>query len=364
MKRKFNVINYIVTFIITVCMVVLVVLIFDKKYDEKVTASIGYYVIGIFASGLICSLIHELGHLVFGKANGFTLTAFTVWFFRWVKQGKKFKFSFAFSLEEAGSTEMVKKTPEGMEKALKNMTIGGLVFSFISLLFALPVMILNVPSWLYSIVVTFLPIGAYFFVGNLLPASEGGARNDGGVLYGLKHGDDESKVTINLLKIQSELYGGKTFLEIDEGLYFNLPQLPEDSLNFIMLLNYRYNYYLDKGDYSEAIQTISRLQTLEDYMPRHFIYAIKADALYNACTINYNPDVADELMYELEDKLGKDASVTSYRVRLAYILAVSEEKEMAELFYKRALKVANKCHLSGLKRFEVKLIEQLKEKYL
>ena len=259
---------------------------------------------------------------------------------------------------------MIKKSVNGLKKGLKNMTIGGLVFSFITLLFGVPVLFLQVPYWLYCILVAFMPIGAYFFVGNLIPSSEGGARNDGGVLYGLKHDDDETKVTLSLLAIQSELYSGKTFSEVDEKYYFDLPQLPEDSLNFITLLNYRYNYYLDKGDYENAKKITDRLLTLEEYMPKYFIYVIKTDALYNACTFNFNDKVADDLMYELENKLNKDNSCTSYRVRLAYILAVTGEREMAELFCKRALKVAKKCHLSGLKRFETKLIEELKEKYL
>ncbi len=363
MKRKFNVINYIVTFVFTVAFVVLAVLVFQEKYALEIKSGILYFIIGMVLSGFFCALIHELGHLLFGKANGFVLSSFTVWFFRWAKQGKKLKFFFTFSLDEAGSTEMIKKNTNNLKKGLKNMTVGGLIFSFISLLFGVPVLFLQVPYWLYCILVTFLPIGAYFFVGNLLPASEGGARNDGGVLYGLKKGDDETKVTLSLLAIQSELYNGKTFSEIDEKYFFDLPQLPEDSLNFITLLNYRYNYYLDKGDFENAKKTTDRLLTLEEYMPKHFIYAIKTDALYNACTFDFNDKVADDLMYELENQLNKDKSPTSYRVRLAYILAITGEKEMAELFYKRALKVAKKCHLSGLKRFETNLIEDLKEKY-
>ncbi len=363
MSRKFNIINYLVTFVVTIGLVVLISYFFDQKYAMEIKSTILYYVIGFVASGFICALFHELGHLVFGKANGFNFQSLTVWFFRWQRVGKKVKFSFVLNFDEAGSTEMIKRDIVGLEKGLKTMTIGGLVFSFIVMLFGVPFFFVEVPYWTYCIFVVFLPMGAYFFVGNALPSFEGGARNDGGVLYGLKKGDAESKVSLSLLAIQTEIYNGKTFAEIDEKYYFELPQLPEDSLNFITLLNYRYNYYLDKGDYENAKKVTSRLRSLEEYMPRHFALATKVDALYNACTFDYDEELADDLMYELEKALDKDDSVTSYRVRLAYILCVKGEKEILEPFYKRAVKVANKCHLSGLKRFETRLLEELKAKF-
>ncbi len=363
MKRKFNVINYIVTFAITLVFVFVAVFFCNAKYALEVRSVIGYYIIGLVVSGFVCTLFHELGHLIFGKANGFVLASLTVWFFKWQRKGKKLRFSLWLPLDEAGSTEMIKKDISGLEKGLKRMTLGGLVFSFVTMCFGVPALFVNLPVWLYCILVSFLPVGAYYFFGNLLPASEGGARNDGGVLYGLKRMDDDTKVTLALLTIQTEIYGGKTFSEIDEKYYFDLPQLPEDSLNFITLLNYRYNYYLDKGDYENAKKTTARLLALECYMPKPFISVVKVDALYNACTFDFNEKTADDLMYELENLLDKDDSATSYRVRLAYILGVGGEKEMVEPFYCKAIKQANKSQLSGLKRFETKLIEGLKEKF-
>lgn len=214
----------------------------------------------------------------------------------------------------------------------------------------------------YCFLSTLLPVGAYFLFGNALPSSENGVRNDGAVLYGLSKNDDETKVVINLMAIQSELYKGKTFAEIDEKLYFDLPQLPEDNPNFIVLLSYRYNFYLDSGDFDNATKTTLRLLSLEEYMPKYFAQIVKIDALYNACTFDFNADKADELMYEVEKYLNKTNDATCVRVKLAYILNINGEKEFAEDFYKKGLREANKSKLKGLKVFESKLLEQLKEK--
>ncbi len=359
MNRKFVILNYVITFLVTIGAVVFVVLFFNDKYSLSFWNVVGFYTLGLLFSGFICAFLHELGHLVFGKANGFVLSSFSVWFFRWEKTCKKLRFSLRFLFEEAGSTEMIKKDVSGMEKGLKSMTVGGLFFSLISALISLPVFVLSVPYQVYCVLAVFLPVGLYFFVGNAIPSSEGGVRNDGGVLYGLKKGDNETKVTLSLLSIQTELYNGKTFSEIDDKYYFEVPQLPEDSLNFITLLTYRYNYYLDVKDYENAKKTTSRLLSLEEYMPKGFKYVVKSDALYNACTFNLNEEVADDLTYEIEDMLNKDESVTSYRVRLAYISLIKGERQILEAFYDKAIKRADKCQLSGLKRFEIKLIDEL-----
>ena len=80
MKRKFNVINYIVTFAVTILFVVLVVFFCTDKYSLGLGKVIGFYAIGLVFSGFICALFHELGHVIFGKFSGFVLHSFSVWF--------------------------------------------------------------------------------------------------------------------------------------------------------------------------------------------------------------------------------------------------------------------------------------------
>ena len=69
------------------------------------------------------------------------------------------------------------------------------------------------------------------------------------------------------MEIQGQLYEGKSFAEIDEGLYFNQPQLCEDEPLFAVMLDLRYRYYLEKGDMDNAAACLNRLVGLLDYMP-------------------------------------------------------------------------------------------------
>ena len=370
MSRRSSFINNIITLLITVLAVFVVVFVADGRYGsgaqdffQQVTFMdmVIYLIIGALLSGFICTLVHELGHVIFGKANGFDFLSMTVWFFKLSKINGKFKFNFVMMGDSAGSTEMIPKHTENLEKRFKNMTMGGIFLSSFLILIGVAVMIFNLSSMpLYCVFAMFLPIGLYCLFGNLLPVAEGGVMNDGAVLQGLKRQTDSVKVALGILAIHSQMYNGKTPAEIDEKLYFDLPQLPEDDLNFAILLNARYAYYLDKGDYENAKKVLERFLSLEDYLPKSYLYVGKAEALYAACTFDYNEDVADDLMYELEKYLNKNNGAAEIRTKLAYILFVTGEDAAFDTFYKKGLREANKCQLKGYGLYERKLLESIK----
>jgi len=361
MSRKTNVINYIITMAVTLITLFVVIYISNLNYKQNTIDAMLMLLCGAIITGLINTFAHEFGHYFAGKRNGFAFSEMVVWFFRWKKGKKKVRFNFVMIGEEAGYTEMIPQSPECVEKGLKKMTLGGVVASFVVMMLGVPALFLTVlPVWIYSIWAMFLPVGAYFFFGCALPATNSGVRNDGAVLYGIKKQDDETKVTINLLKIQAELFQGKRPCEVNQELFFDLPQLPEDCLTFAMLLNARYNYYLDKEDFAKAKQTIDRLLSIEEYLPKIYVNMLKTEALYASCTFDYNAELADDYVYELEKYLNNVNNCSTVRAKLAYLLYVQGEKESAEIFIKKGLKEADRCNLKGIGLMETKLFNKMK----
>ncbi len=360
MSRKANIINYIATILLTMVSIVGILNIVAVNYNVEVQEVLLEFVCFAITAGLIHTIAHELGHLIFGKINGFKFSSMVIWFFKWQKLGNKTAFSFVMFGDEAGYTEMIPTKEEGVENGFFAMTLGGLIASVIVTILGVPVLfITTLPRWLFMFWIMLIPIGIYFIFGTLLPSSTDGILNDGAVLYHLKKQTDNSKVMINLLKIQANLYCGKTPSEIDENLYFVVPQLAEDNPNFALLLNARYAYYLDKKDYEGAKQTIKRLLSLEEYLPKQYMYIFKTDALYNACTFDKNEQVADDLMYELEKYLNNINTATTVRVKLAYLININEQTEGLDMFIKKAKKEANRCQIKGLGLYETKLLEDL-----
>lgn len=363
MNRTANLINNIITIVVSVGLLMLSVSFGDNTIS--VYAIIGYGILGVFIFGFINTLLHETAHVIAGKRNGFSFISMNVWFFKWSKINGKIRFDFVMIGEEAGYTEMIPDTVTDFDKGYRKMTFGGSIPSiFLTLIGIVPLIFSkSLPAPLFYILGMLLPVSVYFLLNGLLPMESGGVKNDGAVLYGLKKGDPSVMTSLNLLRIHGELYNGKTPSEIDEKLYFDLPQLPEDDLNFLLIYNARYNYYVDKGLYKDAKKVSDRIMQTLSYYPKAYRFAVKADALYNACTFDYDEDLADDLTDELEKYLNSSAEITKIRIKLAYIFYVKKEYKEFDDFYEMAKRQADKFAVKGIARYEHKLIDKIKDDY-
>lgn len=366
MSRRTNIINNAVTLIITVGLIFLSAYIANGNFNASdIFAVLPYFVIGAVLAGLINAFAHEFGHLFAGKKNRFKFISMTVWFFRFSRPKKRLNFDFVMIGEEAGSTEMLPVGLDDLAKRFAKMTMGGIIASFIMTVISIaPLFFVDyIGLEIFCILSMFLPVSAYYFFGSALPTSSEGVLNDGATYRGIKKQDDRTKVMLSLLGIHAQLYDGKTPSEIDEKYYFDLPQLAEDDLYFTLLYNARYNYYLDKGDLENAKKTCDRLISVLDYMPKSVRPIIQTDALYNACTFDFDEGRADDLMYELEKFLNKTNDLTAVRVKLAYLAFIRREKEPLETFYNKGVKDAKKHPVKGLGAYEKKLLDDIKAKY-
>lgn len=365
MSRRTNIINNVLAILFTVAAIFAVTQVCNVRYTgEGFGKIICLLLLGAIIDGFLCTLSHELGHLVSGKKNGFILTSFSVWFFMWHKVGKKTVFDFTLPLDAAGHTEMTPTSTDNLNIRLKKMTATALVFSFFAMLIGvIPLCVPSLPLWAYALTAMFLPTGAGTFFYNALPMTTDGVRNDGALVYSLKKDDDTAKVVTSLLAVQAELYAGKTPSEVDEKYYFDVPQLAEDDLNFALLLNARYNYYLDKGDFDNAKKVIERLLSLEEYFPKSVMNVIKTDALYDACTFDFNEERADELTYELEKYLNAVNTSATVRAKTAYLLYVKKEYSAIETFIKKGFREAKRAQLTGLGKFERSLFNKIKKDF-
>ncbi len=368
MKRRTNIINNVLSMALTFGALIAVVLICNNNYIGSMFEIIGFIILGAIISGFIVATTHELGHLIAGRHNGFNLYCIVIWFFKWVKIGKKTNFSFTLPFEEAGYTEMIPTKTDNLSKRFAKMTKGGIYGPLVLMIIGIAPLVLvsvgiSLPLIVFAILSMLFPMGAYYLFGNILPMSSYGVLNDGALLLSLKRNDDVAKVTVALLNYQAELYNGKTPSEIDESLIFDLPQLPEDNPSFAMILDARYNYYLDKEDFENAKKVSDRLMGLLDEMPKNIKVVAQTNALYNACTFDYNEEKADDLMYELEKFLNNVNTALTVRAKLAYILYVKKDKESLEMFYKKGLKECKRCPMIGMGAFEQKLFEKMKKDF-
>ena len=161
MSRRTNIINNVLTFILTFGALFAVVYICNNRFATQKFINVALWIIlGAIVAGVLNTFVHELGHLVVGKLNGFAFSSMQVLFFKWEKVGKKVQFNFSIIKYEAGYTEMIPKTTENLAKRYKRMSLAGpfasLVFSLVGVV---PFFIQGLSLELFCLWAVFLPVG-------------------------------------------------------------------------------------------------------------------------------------------------------------------------------------------------------------
>ena len=322
---------------------------------------------GLLLSTFLVPLVHEMGHLIFGLLSKMAFYSMRILFFIVYREGKKIKLRVAKnSAEYSGSCEMVPKSSEKLYSKFMFMVIGGSFFTLIYLVFLIYIVVNASASGLnlYSFLGCGLPFAFYLFTINILPLSSVGEKTDGGVILGLLKKDRFAMATINLLAIQSHYFLGETPAEVEEGLYFNVPQLPDNDVTFAILLNYRYIYYLDKGDQENLLKISERMNEVCDGLDDKMRMNIRSDILYNYCRFIKDDEKAEKLYKEVRKYLMLENTCTNLRIRAAYSFYIEKNNLEARQFVNRGLDEAKRSIIKGIGIFETRLLNELKTEIL
>ena len=203
------------------------------------------FTLALILSVWISSLLHELGHMLFGALVKISaVPKFTSW--------RKFL--------DAMSCTIKPKTDKNLKFRIIFTTLGGLFVNFIFIVLGIVALCVPaVPTYLSA----FLPSSLYLFILNALPLYLNGGKTDGLVIYELLRGDDEAKVLLAVLTVQAQVLKGKPIEEVDENLLFGVPQIREDDPAFIALTELRYEYLKAKGEAEKAQGYKSRFEELK-----------------------------------------------------------------------------------------------------
>ncbi|MBO5327809.1 MAG: hypothetical protein J6B04_01395 [Clostridia bacterium] len=190
-------------------------------------------------------IFHELGHVLFGAIT---------------KMGVKLKSVSPFS--SAFSCSVNPKTDKNIKPRYLITVIGGLLVNLLLIVVGATGLIFSALIW----VSPFLPASFYVFILNLLPLEYASGKTDGLIALELIKNEDSAKVLLVLLTVQGKLNCGIPLKNISENLLLNLPQLPEDDYNFIVLTQLRAEYYAATGDSEKYEKYRQRYEQLKEYL--------------------------------------------------------------------------------------------------
>ncbi|MDE6557939.1 MAG: hypothetical protein K2K39_02415, partial [Clostridia bacterium] len=254
-------------------------------------ALIPIYIIILFIGAFLAELVHEGAHFLIGAICSMGVKVPKVRIFK---------------------SSSVDVFPRGA-KALKLrfvLTAGAGLF-FDLLLIALGVIAFAAPS-VHPIFGVMAPYALYSFIVNVAPLEYRAGKTDGLVIVEALSKSPSSQVMFAILKVQGLVNGGVPLKEIDEGLILDVPQVQEDDINFIILTQLRYEYYLAKNDDSEAYKYFLRYKELIRYLPSEYTGGYNNPAMdggTEAEDAEIKPDNAVEAQAANDDEKGEDAAL-------------------------------------------------------
>lgn len=305
---------------------------------------------------VVAPIYHELGHLFFLTVNKMECVYIKCFCVKqYIKNGKK-RIGFA-SPFKADETQAIPKTGGNMKKRAAAYTLGGLIFSAILLLLlvggALICALLGVFSYgLWGAV----PYAAYLFFLNVAPFEYASGKTDMLVYLGIKKGEAAETVMLSAMEIQGQLYEGKSFTQMDEDLYFKLPQLCEDEPLYSVILDLRYRYYLEKEDLKNAADCLNRLVQAQAYLTEIEVQKIAAELTYMHA-LNGDLERAEESGKLCREFL-QEETPASKRILAAYSAAFGKT-DAVEPLLAQAKSLLEKERILGVKRFEEILISRI-----
>lgn len=305
-----------------------------------------YALIGLAFSYLLCSLLHEIGHLVFGLSQGMRAKRmFFAWFlFDFDEKTVKLQ-----SCEEFGYCTMTLKRAEHMERKFFVYVAGGLFFSLLYLVFTVFCALrTDVLHFLFGYG---LPVSLYLFLFNAIPL---GNDSDGSLILSCIRKDGIFLHIARALVIQSNLEESSPS-EIDESLFDELPVIPDDHRIFMVMTWLRYLRALDLNDKEEILRYDYRMRDILEYQSEDDLEELYSSILYDCCVFEQNEEGAKGLFERQEPYLIERADSTACRILSAYHETYGDET-LAESYRQRGIELLSQEKNIGIRKLEEKLL--------
>ena len=326
---------------------------------RKGTSDLVWCLVGMALSFVFVPILHELGHVFAAWSVKMECVLVKCFCFKMARtRGKKsFRLVSPFTADE---TQVLPKTGGNMQKRAAKYALGGLAVSGVILALLVVAAVHCTCLWQTQFILWgAVPYAAYLFLLNVLPLEYASGKTDMLVYVGIKRGMPAEKNMLAAMEIQGNIYAGKSFGELDERLYYDLPQLAEDEPLYAVMLDLRYRYHLERGENERAADCLNRLALSQEYLPYEQVMQVAVELTYMHA-IN-----GDLLNAEASAKLCKESlqedTARAKRALLAYALATGNQEGGSVLKEQAALAAEREYPLGVAKSEKILLARLLHE---
>ena len=218
-------------------------------------------IVGFFAGLFLSVILHELGHLLFGRLSGCQFSSFRVMKWLWVKgDGGKIRMKKSAGIKGIGGQCMMEPPADEKDFRFVLYNAGGALVNIITCAALLiPAFLIDdnvVTPILAGIGVSSLTIG----IVNIIPLSLSGFPNDGRNIVEAKKSADAEHGMYALLKTNSEMSKGKRLSDYDEAA-FSVSENADINNHFVaMLIMMRSSQLEEKGEFRQSYRELKRLE--------------------------------------------------------------------------------------------------------
>lgn len=318
----------------------------------------------LIVSYLVHIIIHELGHLVFGLASGYSFVSFRIGSFIIIKENGKLKRKKYSIPGTAGQCLMMPPDLKDGKYPFIIYNFGGvimnIIFSTIAILSLIFIKAISYP--LNLILILFALAGIFAALTNGIPFKIAGIANDA---YNVKSmiKDEEAKRGFYLqLRVYGLLSNGMRFRDMDHSLF----QLKEGSditnpLNTGIRLM-EYNWFLDNMDFENARKCIDSLVPYFHKLLPLYTYEINCERMFLELIGECNKTFIDRLYTDQLEKYIKDSRfmLSKKRLLLAYEAFYNEDKEEALIHYEEFINIYKNYPINGDADMELMIADWIK----
>lgn len=319
-------------------------------------------VCGFFLTRFLHTLLHELGHLIFGIAQGFEFYSFRAGRFYLRRDSqRKIKLGFGKKSQYAGNLLMICKNTDRLEKRYLTLALGGSIGSLFALIVfsCLPIFHTVVNPYVYYLCGIGFPISVYLFLLNTIPFYRLGAYTDGALVSEILHKDPSVQYALRTTAIQSMLFQGTAPSELPQDCFDGLPIVADNDVNKLQFMIYAYARALDSDDLETADRAIRFLEDNLEDLPDLFRDSVQTDIFFHVMTYRRQPDRAQALYDSLKSYIDADPNICNLRIRATYELYILNDPARAIATTETALRLKKDFILPGIARMEEKLLNRI-----
>lgn len=255
MKKLALIIRFLSPFIISILALVLFNIIY-KPYVINIGLTILFEILFILLSFIISTIIHELGHMVFGLISGYHLVSFRILNLALVNDGKRLKFMWMnFNPLAIGQCMMAPPKYNKDKTKFYLYNFGGLIFTYSLIILSLLLVLLINNNWVRIIFIPLLSLNLYFGISNSI-YFDGGVNDMCNYIYVKKDPMLVSSILYELEFNRNLLLGKRYKAKTTYPIHLNGP------LNYLTFPAYIYRFYyaIDKEDFKLAKKYIDKIR--------------------------------------------------------------------------------------------------------